>query len=87
MDVGLHHERHCLCVEVTKRGEFNPAGKLKAGFGLTVKRQSQMLRKRDQVRDKNNYCADLRAEITSFQDGFNWKTTCAYMFKTSGRPL
>lgn len=37
MDVGLYHERHCLCVKVKKRGEFNPAGKTNTGFGLTVK--------------------------------------------------
>lgn len=53
MDVGQYHERHCLRVAVPKRGECNPAGKPNAGFGLTVKQQSQMLQKRHQVRDKN----------------------------------
>lgn len=52
MDVGKYHERHCLRVVVPKRGEFNPAGKLNAGFSLTVKQQRQMLQKRCQVRDK-----------------------------------
>lgn len=38
---------------VPKRGEFNPAGKPYAGFGLTVKQQSQMLQTKHQVKDKN----------------------------------
>lgn len=53
MDVRQHHERHCLRVVVPKRGEFNPAGKPNAGFSLILKKQSQMLQKRHQVRGKN----------------------------------
>lgn len=39
-----------LCVSQSQKlGEFNPAGKPNAGFGLTVKQQSQMFQKRHQA--------------------------------------